>query len=868
MDLRYEAFCFADPLFFDEQRDTGVPESDFAGALPVPASGWVSGEHGVWRMLRPEGQDLPLQGWKIHVSAGLDNADSVLATVHAHCIEHVVAFKHLRTRSILLARNSKYAPREGSGKLLTLYPADEDELEQLLVDLSPKLEGEQGPYILSDLRYGNGPLYVRYGGFAELWVESAGTRVLAIRRPDGTLVPDKREPTFSTPDWVKIPNFLVPHLAARKSGDPAQFPYHVTGSLHFSNGGGVYLAERNADGERVVLKEARPHAGLDAHGLDAVARLRGEHEVLTALAGIPGIPRAHDRFIVWEHHFLEMEYMPGVSLGSWLARNYPLTRRDRTEADFAEYTARALELLDRITGIIDQVHERGFVFGDLHGLNVLVDIEANGRDFGQVSLIDFELSGSVEDGGRRALGAPGFRAQADRTGFEIDAHALAALRLWLFLPLNTLLELAPAKLHGLVDFIERRFDLPDGYGASILRELEPRTGAAVVPQHTELDHERPDFNVVRKSIAEAILASATLERLDRLFPGDIDQFRLGGSCFGFGAAGVLHALDVTGAGRYPEHERWLLDSVRRNPPARPGFYDGSYGIAYVLENFGYSAEASALLSASAGLVETTEDHGLESGLSGIGLTLLHFAVSRGDNEFGRRALAIGVRLAHQLEMAASPGKFARAGLLSGWSGPALLFIQLFERTGEPGWLSFADQALCRDLEECVTADDGSLQARDGERRTLPYVGVGSAGVLMVIEELAAKLPVAPGVDARSVDSLAGLRQACEGEFMAYPSLMYGRGGLMSALAMGERRAPENTTSDTRALIDRHLSRLAWHAVPYHGGLAFPGNELLRLSMDVNTGGAGVLLSLAATLDGTAVLPFFGAAHPSPRAPGH
>jgi serine/threonine protein kinase len=870
MDLRYEAFCFADPLFFDEQRDTGMPEDDFAAALPVPASGWVSGEHGVWRMLRPEGEDLPLQGWKIHVSAGLDNAERVLATVHAHCIEHGVAFKHLRSRSILLARNSKYAPREGSGKLLALYSADDGHLERILLDLAPKLEGEHGAYILSDLRYGNGPLYVRYGGFAELWVETAGTRVLAIRRPDGTLVPDKREPRFSIPDWVRIPEFLAPHLEARKAGDPTQFPYHVTGSLHFSNGGGVYLAEpegdsdHQADHQQVVLKEARPYAGLDARGLDAVARLRSEHEVLTQLAGIPGIPQVYDLFTVWEHHFLSMEYLPGVSLGSWLARNYPLTRRDRTEADFREYTARALALIARITGIVEQVHERGFVFGDLHGMNVLVELEANGQDFGAVSLIDFELAGPVEDGGRRPLGAPGFRAPADRAGFDIDFYALAALRLWLFLPLNTLLELAPAKLHGLVDFIECRFDLPDGYGASILRELEPR-GAVVVPQHTELDLDRPDFSVVRKSIAEAILASATPERTDRLFPGDIEQFRLGGACFGLGAAGILHALDVAGAGRYPEHERWLLDSVRRDPPARPGFFDGSYGIAYVLENFGYTEEATALLTASAGLVEGTTDHALEGGLSGIGLTLLHFAVSRGDNEFGRRALAIGARLASSLETAASPGKFARAGLLSGWSGPALLFIQLFERTGEPGWLAYADQALSRDLEECITADDGSLQAKDGETRTLPYVGVGSAGVLMVLEQLAAKLAVASRIDSLSVESLPELRKACEGEFMVYPSLMNGRGGLMAALAMGERRAPDPAN---RAVIDRHLARLAWHAVPHGGGLAFPGNELLRLSMDVNTGGAGVLLALAATLDGAPVLPFFGTTGPSSPNPGH
>jgi hypothetical protein len=45
---------------------------------------------------------------------------------------------------------------------------------------------------------------------------------------------------------------------------------------------------------------------------------------------------------------------------------------------------------------------------------------------------------------------------------------------------------------------------------------------------------------------------------------------------------------------------------------------------------------------------------------------------------------------------------------------------------------------------------------------------------------------------------------------------------------------------------------------YRGHLAFPGNQLLRLSMDLATGTAGVLLALGAALHGgRAHLPFLG-----------
>ncbi|WP_435154397.1 class III lanthionine synthetase LanKC [Amycolatopsis sacchari] len=841
MDLRYEAFCFADPLFFDEQRNVAESGEEFAKSLPEPDGGWLCAERGVWRYFRPVDRDLPSQGWKIHVSGTPSNARRVLVEVWRYCLERSISFKHLRTVEMVLANNSKYAAREGSGKLATIYPRDNNELERVLHDLSGVLSGEPGPYILSDLRYGGGPLHVRYGGFSERWVEADGRRVLAVCKPDGTLVPDERAPTFQLPDWVELPECLAPHLAARRGGDPAQFPYRVTSSLHFSNGGGVYLAEDKADDREVVLKEARPHAGLDRDHVDAVARLHREHDVLRRLAGIPGVPAAHRLFTVWEHHFLAMDRVPGISLASWLAHHYPLTRRDAAERDLPAYAERANALLGRLAKLLDAIHERGIVFGDLHPNNVLVD------DDDQVALVDFELAFPADAPGRPALGAPGFKAPPGLTGVAIDDHALAALRLWLFLPLNALLELAPGKLPSLLDFVRDRFGLPPDHGAELVRP-------GLEPIRTDLDDPEPDWPLVRKAIATAVLASATPDRTDRLFPGDIDQFQVGGACFAVGAAGVLHALDLTGGGRHPEHERWLIESVRRDPPARPGFFDGAHGIAYVLENFGHRDEATRVLDESAALVEQTTEPGLWSGLSGIALNLLHFADTRDDSEYREQAVRIGTKLTGYTP--APPGRFAKAGLVSGWSGPALLFVRLFEETHDRAWLDAADRALNRELEEFVETDDGSLQAKDGRARTLPYLAVGSAGVALVAEHLAAHHP-----DAESVARLRGLREACRGEFVIHPGLLYGRTGLMATLAAGRHRGADPVAE--RA-IEVHLARLAWYAIPFRGGIAFPGNQLLRLSMDVATGGAGILLGLGVVLDGTPVLPFLGGPQASVR----
>jgi hypothetical protein len=79
---------------------------------------------------------------------------------------------------------------------------------------------------------------------------------------------------------------------------------------------------------------------------------------------------------------------------------------------------------------------------------------------------------------------------------------------------------------------------------------------------------------------------------------------------------------------------------------------------------------------------------------------------------------------------------------------------------------------------------------------------------------------------------------------AHAGLFAGRAGLLPLL----RDDPAHATEQIR--------RLAWHALPHGGGLAFPGDQLLRLSADLATGAAGVLLALGSVLHDRPVhLPF-------------
>ncbi|MGH8527664.1 MAG: hypothetical protein ACREXY_26655 [Gammaproteobacteria bacterium] len=280
-------------MFFDVMHSVETAGESFPTAeRPLP-EGWWRSEQADWIVFKSDGVQLPAQGWKIHASATVDNAERVLDAVWDYCVPRGIQFKFLRSQSALSARVSKYAPRGYSGKLVTIYPADDHVCETILRELGEILEDEPNPYILTDLRWGKGPLFVRYGAFTNRYTVDDDEVVAAIADAEGNLVPDRRDPVFSIPPWVQLPEFLAPHLAARDAVTVADLPYTIERVVHFSNGGGVYVGRDTRTGAEVILKEGRPHSGIDGVGHDAVRRVEREYEILCRLQGIPGIPQVY-----------------------------------------------------------------------------------------------------------------------------------------------------------------------------------------------------------------------------------------------------------------------------------------------------------------------------------------------------------------------------------------------------------------------------------------------------------------------------------------------------------------------------------------------------------------------------------------------
>ncbi|OLF14622.1 class III lanthionine synthetase LanKC [Actinophytocola xanthii] len=811
------------PLFVESLDRLDDDATRFPHARDAAPPGWWRAEQGGWVHLEPEDTRLPDQGWKIHASAVGSQAARVVAEVWDYCVRRGISFKFLRSQAMLSRLNGKSASRTSSGKLVTIYPADEHTLELTLKELSERLRGVVGPHILNDLRWGEGPLYLRYGGFRMRYCFSpAGDHVPAVARPDGVLVPDLRGTAFRTPSWVRIPAFVQAQVEAARAGSGGPLPYRVEKALLFSNGGGVYRAvERSGLGRTVVLREARPHAGLDMDDADAVARLDREHAMLDRLADLEFVPRVLGRFRHWEHHFLVEELVEGEPLHEAMGRRHPLLRPDPTDAELAEYSAWANATFERIRTAVGRLHERGVVFGDLKPGNIMV------RPDGRVCLVDFETAYALGEENRPTLVTEGFSADWAREGTAADDYALACIRLAMFLPFTELLRFAPEKVGQLVRLAEERFAVPADFGSYLRSRLTP---PGALPAH-QLDWPTgaEGWDQLFTGMAAAIVDSATPGREDRLFPGDARLFDRQAAGLAFGAAGVLHALHVTGHDRYPEfddHVEWLVRAARRTRWPRPGLFDGLAGTAVVLDELGRHAEALETLDRLRKIDLTGCGIGLFGGLAGVGLTLLHF---------GEDATEIGEELAAGLRTNA-----ASAGLMHGWSGPALLFTHLFDVDGNLAWLRHARTALARDLGRCGVPRGRRLQVRDGEH-WLTGLERGSAGIGIAVQEYLRRHHDPHLAAVREL-----VRDGLDTELLLTGGLLTGQAGVLLG------------TAHLGASPARHLRMLGAHAVRHRGNPAFTLDGMLRLSMDLATGTAGVLLAVHTAVHGCpAPLPGLG-----------
>lgn len=377
----------------------------------------------VWRMSRHATPDDPEQGWKIHVSATVLSANAILKRVALFLHRHGILFKApLSLEELSRINCGLYYGFSQVGKFITVYPRHPEEARFVADNLHRLTHKLAGPMIPFDLPFRrHSPVHYRFGSFAPLDIEQVdGTRVPAIRQPDGELEPDSRESKRAYPAWTTDP--LEDKRRRRKSRTPDTSPlkttiraYHV---LSQRGKGGVYLAldvgVRPA--RRCVLKEGRRHGETDWDGRDGSWRVRHEARVLSALslAGVK-VPEVYRTFKVENHFYLVTEYIEGVNLQSLLNGK----RRKITLVPALQYGYEIAKLLG-------EIHATGWVWRDCKPLNLIV--AANDR----LRPVDFEGACKIGSREQAPLGTPGYlppewhESRSSKSKIPEDLYALGA----------------------------------------------------------------------------------------------------------------------------------------------------------------------------------------------------------------------------------------------------------------------------------------------------------------------------------------------------------------------------------------------------------------------------------------------------------
>ncbi|MDX2030336.1 MAG: AarF/UbiB family protein [Blastocatellia bacterium] len=352
-----------------------------AGYLPVYF------EEATWRYSREVAPGDPAQGWKLHLSANLLTATETLARVAPGLRRRGILFKGPASleevRRINCGLSHGYSQ---VGKVFTIYPRTDVEaraiarqLHRLTVDLS-------APPVPFDLRYRPGScVYYRYGAFDQLEMETPeGTRVPAMRHPDGRLVPDLRDAGGAPPDWVSDP--FTRAKASRPANPPAsplKTTFRAFRALSQRGKGGVYQAiDLSGSAPRFcLLKEGRRGGEVDWDGRDGHWRVRNEECVLSQLrmAGIR-VPAIRASFEVDGHYYLVTEFLDGENLQRALA-----LRRRRLSIPHV------LQRAVQISTIVARIHAAGWVWRDCKPGNFLL------TPSGELRPIDFEGACPVEE---------------------------------------------------------------------------------------------------------------------------------------------------------------------------------------------------------------------------------------------------------------------------------------------------------------------------------------------------------------------------------------------------------------------------------------------------------------------------------------
>jgi serine/threonine protein kinase len=833
------------------------PSDELRNAVILPDN-WQYSIKAVWTGIVPPKDMNIVQGWKIHVSCLKTDANSILSIVSDYCFKNSLHFKFLSDYTIFQISNSKSWNRGASGKFITIYPNDFENFKIIINELS-KIFGKKyvGPYILSDKRAPNcNIVFYRYGGFKLLSNSSDKTEAYIVNS-DGTQYHDVRNAFYSTPPWVSEP-------FESKENENTQYidnKFLITEALHFSNTGGIYLAEDLNENKEIVIKEARPYTAVDNFGNDAVYNLEKEFQILQLLELGGYTPKPISIFREWEHLFLCMEKIEGVTLLEYCAKNFLALKIKPGQNETINYYRNLIQIFINIIKAIHYIHDKEVIIGDLSHNNIFVNPETL-----NIKMIDFEGAKRINIDNDSNITTPGFvnqlRAENSSMQKVHDYNSLGLIFSASILPINSILEIKenffedavkvtranmfiPVKLTEIIAdlmrqknecdldiYLKKLIDVLDDLEVEYRDYIKLKFTKFLISEDCTDVHKIINFND----------SVANFQRPFRPYPvfaGEHEPLSIA-----FGGLGVVYAKYILYNKLSKSEESWLT-SMLQSASGSHSLYTGLSGSTWALHDMGYRKEAENLFDKL--ITSPTLFQGLDvySGASGSGLCALHLWKDSGNEKYLNHARRIG-RVLEKLAIRNKNGiswwsdnDEIPIGYAHGASGISLFLLYLGICIDKKNYIELGFEALKHDLSYALDGYEPGIisypESNIENSIVFPYWRWGSAGVGTTAIRYWAYTK-----DSELFQNIQNLVPDTQRWFSVCPGLSNGLAGLANfAIDIYQ------FTKDETALASAHriLASLEMYKIPKEKGLAFPGDFLFRICTDFATGSSGIALVL-------------------------
>ncbi|MHC3510753.1 class III lanthionine synthetase LanKC N-terminal domain-containing protein [Streptococcus suis] len=783
-------------------------------------------------------------GWKIHVSATIENYLEIFNIVCGYCIKNKIDFKFLANEKFLKEINSKEVSRLSAGKFIVVYPK-ESEFRTVIQDISDLTIMYDGPEVLTDYRYSSSKIiYYRYGEIDPIRrINTYGVVETYILDNEANFVKDEKFPYPFTPDWIK----KISLEDASNEESLLLKKYIPMQAIKFSSSGGVYEVTEVNSRKIFVMKEARKFTGQDNTKFYSTDRLKREFSFLKLLERTDFVPQVFEIIEEKGNSYLIEEKLEGINLREYIYLHNPLLTNEKDVKKIDDYFKNCLIIFNNIIAGIGKINDFGIYVQDLSETNIIVNFETNEPT---VKLIDLEYAILKKElNGITNIQTPGFSYIGEIEG--IDIYKGYIIGICMIFPIQNMFEFNRANVFKSIQYLKNIIN--NKYAQKMLNQIEKYIRS--FDGATNICKISPDdVSQQLDQIINCILESYCVLEVDHkkiFFPADPQVYNTNPYSIAHGGLGVLYSLLRISDGK----ERTILTKIQNisndiinttygalfndSIDISSGLMIGELSFVYFLMCENKILEAWNVFNRSFQTLKNSDNTGIYYGISGLVILGAYFGFE-GCSETMFSELQ-ELLLERRLETDV-------VGLYEGESGVALIYLVMYMVTNDRRYLDIGESHVANILTYVYENSHGNLTVdrvgknNSGNKIESPFLynGLSGIGYMLLYYYKVTKNDEYSNV-------LNSICLSLDYDIHYFATLMRGLAGITDLLitCLQEGVLCDEVSERTSKVVDQQIKTLNLFEQRDESEILFGflGEGNLKISHDLHSGSSGIALVL-------------------------